>query len=85
MDVYWILTVNNGILVQYGFQAGSLPIVNRYYALPVAYKNTNYWIAYGFIIADIGRCSVSSKITTGFYQTVHVRECNQDWVITIGY
>ena len=58
---------------------------NRYYTLPMSYSETNYFVSWGFIIAGIGQCIVTTKELGGFYTTVSVRECNQDYVLTIGY
>lgn len=81
----WVLGINNGLIIQFGYNAGSLLLPNRHYTLPVSYTNTSYFVSWGFIIAGIGQCMVTVKELGGFYTTVSVRECNQDYVITIGY
>jgi len=79
------LELNNGLIIQFGYKPGSLPLVNRYYTLPVSYTNTSYFVSWGFIISGMAQCLVTVKELGGFYTTVSVRECNQDYVITIGY
>ena len=80
-----LLVFNNGLIIQFGYKSGSLPLVNRYYTLPVSYTNTSYFVSWGFIISGMAQCLVTVKELGGFYTTVSVRECNQDYVITIGY
>lgn len=59
-------------------------MVNRYYTLPVSYTNTSYFVSWGFIISSVAQCLITVKELGGFYTTVNLKECNQDYVITMG-